>query len=110
MVLENSVCHPAVPVVSFTNMRLAVLAVTLDEGWLVWAWPVTAASTTASVNIPPINLLFFVSFMFPFLLEPMWLYRGRAESALALGFSGFSTVRFFPISSQLAHTRQNGKA
>src|SRR5437773_12372297 len=93
MVLENSVCHPAVPVVSFTNMRLAVLAVTFDEGWLVWAWPVTAPSTTASVNIPPINLLLFVFIMFLFLPEPMWLYRGRAASVLALGFSGFSTIR-----------------
>src|SRR6266404_349797 len=92
------------------KLRAEVLAVTLDEGEL-WAWPVATASGSArlSANIPTIRLLFFAFFMFPFLLEPMWLYRDRAESVLALGFSGFSTVRFFPPPASWRTRAKTGK-
>jgi len=48
MLLASTVCHSLCVVVGGNNVRLAVLAVTLAEGWL-WAYPLTAARLSASI-------------------------------------------------------------
>src|SRR5919109_3993857 len=93
MVLDSNVDHSC-PVVLPTNVRLAVLAVTLAEGWL-WAWPVVAASDKARLraSIPPIILLVFVCIMFPFGWNRC-CFLDRAEPVPAFGFVNFSTPVF----------------
>src|SRR5437667_5266557 len=95
MVLDSNVCQPPVPVVDGNNVRLAVLAVTLAEGWLVWAYPLTAARLSAT--IATMNGLFFTFIMFPFLLEP-YFWEDRAEPVLELGFSVLQHNPYFPTS------------
>src|SRR5206468_728466 len=109
MVLASTVCQSPVPVVSGNNVTLEVLAVTLDEGWPVWAWPVVKASDIArlTASVPPIFFMSLV-FMFSCVPEPGLFWEDYAESVLEwVCHSAQPGFQFSPIPSFLAHPRQN---